>query len=140
MSTAKNTIRVVVDMAALTTSNANARRTSTAPEGRPGHNGKVLAWTINGVTSREVNQLAETGNVYSPNNLFTSVSSRLPHFLLLQFVSLQHGCLDLLKPPGMDSGVPCQLRVEAGAEDIALPHCHNVSNLLIRVSVLTFRG
>lgn len=142
MNTAKNTTRVVVDMAAPTMSSASVKRMNTAPEGKPGHNGKVLAWTIKGVTSREVNQLAETGNVYSPKNLFTSVFPRLLHGygLLLQFVSLQHGSLHLLKPPGMDSCIACQLRVEASAEDIALSNGHNVSNFLVRVAILAFRG
>lgn len=72
-NTAKNTIPAEVDMVAPTTSSASARRMNTVPEGRLLHNGKVLDRKFNGVTLREMNQLAETGNVYSPNNLFTSV-------------------------------------------------------------------
>ena len=77
-NTVKNTILVGVDMAAPTTSSASARRMNTVPEGRSVHNGKVLARKFNGVTLREVKQLADAGNVYSPNNLFTRVFS-LPY-------------------------------------------------------------
>lgn len=73
MNTVKNTILAVVDMVARTTSSASGRRTNMVPESRPWPNGKEFVRKFNGVTLREVNQLAETAAFYSLNNLFTSL-------------------------------------------------------------------
>jgi len=72
-NTAKNTIRAVVDMVAPTTSSANVRRMNMVLEGRSGHNGKILAWNINGVILWEVNPISKNRKCLFTKYLFTSV-------------------------------------------------------------------
>jgi hypothetical protein len=136
-NTAKNTTRAVVDMVAPMTSSASARKTNMAPGGRLGHNGTVLAQPSNGVIQLVVNQLAKKQEISIHQIPYLQLSVDLWSHLLRQLLSFQHSRLHLAKPPCMDSCVARQLRVEAGAEHIALSHCDYITNFLIWVDIST---